>query len=266
MKRIQKIKTSVSVPEKTNDMLDRLKYERKRSASSIMIWGTDVIYNHEPEEPEQVLDIYDLMTDSVKDDMFTFCIKRLLYLKRRQKEDSVNDFFSNSVKEDIAFYSKLAEFLNKESYEKSLDESFKNDIPAGMMRVDMENGYLICPDNWVVYEFEGNKPENCQYAHVVEVRNGSKYNLPHVVWFSNTKDSALTGDTLEELYASLNEVDPNFENAYEDRVEPTFDSMGNVTNSEKYLNAPTYGCFPIKDYDPDDPKVNYPLGAMVKRV
>ena len=48
-----------------------------------------------------------------------------------------------------------------------------------MQKIPMDNGFLICPDDWIIVNPE--QAESSSYACVVECRNAGKFGLPHLL-------------------------------------------------------------------------------------
>lgn len=118
----------------------------------------------------------------------------------------------------------------------------------GMKTVDLKNGTLIIPKDWLLIKPETAK-EHC-YAGVIECLNHEKYGVPHIVFFTDFAFTNMyTSEFLDEVNELACEVYPDFRKIMAMQVEPVFDSnnKGKMLNQKEYLDAPTIGHFFIAD-------------------
>ena len=71
----------------------------------------------------------------------------------------------------------LKEDINDKDYLSRIDYLKK------MKRIEMKNGYLICPDDWIVLDIC--EPLHSTNAVVIEFKNNDRFNIPHFVFFTD---------------------------------------------------------------------------------
>lgn len=186
------------------------------------------------------------MSDTQKKWLVRFCIERL-----RDENNKVvsNDFEIQERTRKIKQYSDIINFFAK--YDKTM-------VLENMDKIDMANGYIIYPEDWIVLDYQ--KPEWCEYAGVVSIRNNHVYNVPIFLFFSDTKIKDLSKDEEEAIYRKCIGKYPDFRKILTMQVTLAYDSEGNLLNGELWDKAPTIGIFQIAEYGKDNV---YPYGAMV---
>ncbi|MGO5337911.1 hypothetical protein ACTQZS_14120 [Bilifractor sp. LCP19S3_H10] len=203
---------------------------------------------------QQFLDL----PDSVRHSLFKFCASRAQEAVSMAKESS--GFQQEEWKQSAASYRNLAFFFQK-------DEAFES---AGSMHaIQLKNGTLLIPNNWLI--LDNADPKKCQYAGVVEVQNGDRYNIPHAVFFTNSKyGKDYSKDFIRSITDLCRKKIPTFADMEKDIVQPQREngSYGPLLNAEKYLASPKIGFFNIPvEGDPVYFSVrNYepPYGAIIR--
>lgn len=131
-----------------------------------------------------------------------------------------------------------------------------------MKRIEIKDGYALVPKDWI--ELTGMQPKNCQYVGVVEVRNASRYNVPHFVFFLEKPINKMNDQDYSYVNRECVKAYPQFQSIIDHQVEPAYDDNHQLVNRELWLAAPTIGYFPIMDFEEEDAGY-YPCGAMVYR-
>lgn len=137
----------------------------------------------------------------------------------------------------------------------SRDKGVATEAQTNMMRIDMKNAYLICPNDWIVLDF--NNPEDSNIAYAIEFKNSEKFHLSHFVCFS--KDE-LDYETMEIALNKAAEIDENFCKVRAMYMDSAFASDGHVLNAKEIEEQPIPGFFPIAVKGKDK---SYPYGAMI---
>lgn len=130
----------------------------------------------------------------------------------------------------------------------------KEQEDAALTTYDMRDGTIIkAPRTWIVTNPE--KAIESDYAGVIEIRNGDRYDAPHFLFF-----------IVDHPVSELNEVErlnvlrdatskwPHLIEIQDDIVELQYGPDGGVLNQKEYMRSPCIGFFPIWD------KGRYPLG------
>lgn len=204
---------------------------------------------------QQFLDL----PDDVRHSLFEFCAAKAQETDQMEKESS--GFQQEEWKQSAASYRDLAFFFQR-------DEEFES--ASSMHSIELKNGTLIIPNGWLILGNED--PKECEYAGVVEVHNGEKYNIPHAVFFTNDQyGKDYSKDFIDSMLSLCREKVPGFTSAEKDIVEPKREhgSYGKILNPKEYLSSPKIGLFSIpvegdpvyfsnRNYEP-------PFGAIIKR-
>ena len=127
-------------------------------------------------------------------------------------------------------------------------------IPRGFQKIYLREGYLLCPDDWIILKkVFGKGAEECQYAGVVEARNFEKYGVPHFVFFSDIPYETSFSDKDEDLvYAACAKAWPKFKEILNMQVPPAKGDMTDpdyIEQAEKHLASPYLGMFHITGSD-----------------
>lgn len=186
------------------------------------------------------------MDDIEKKQWIQFCFERL-----REMNDTVasSDFEIQERKRKIEQYSNIINFFAEQD---------KTKVFENMNKIEMAKGYVIYPDDWIVLDYQ--KPEWCEYAGVVSIRNNHVYNVPIFLFFSNTKIKDLSEEEEADIFRKCEEKYPDFKKILAMQVTLAYDSEGRLLNGELWDKAPTIGIFHIAEYGKNE---NYPYGAMV---
>ena len=133
-----------------------------------------------------------------------------------------------------------------------------------LVAYDMADGAVIkVPSNWLVAN-----PEDALLSHhaaVIEVKNGEKYNAPHILFYvSSPVDGNFTNEQRAQALAAANSVWPDLAQVQADRVQLKYGPDGGILNMEEYARAPQIGVFRIFDKG-DYPTGRPPYGACIER-
>lgn len=190
------------------------------------------------------------MDDEEKRQWTKFCSEIL----NKEKDVSVsisNDFEMKKRSQKVERYSNLLYLLATRD---------RTNVLENMERIDIEDGYVIFPNDWIVIDYR--KPEECKYVGVVSIRNGEKYNVPIFLFFSDVKINALTEGDEDDIRMWCRKKYPDFAKIESQQVTPAYNAQGKMLNFDFWDKAPTIGIFPIFEYGKD---TNYPYGAMIIR-
>ncbi|MGC5816111.1 hypothetical protein [Clostridium perfringens] len=128
-----------------------------------------------------------------------------------------------------------------------------------MKKIEIQNGYVIFPEDWIILnEYHA---KNCEYARVIEVKNGTKYNSPHFLFFSTKPINELTNNDTKKLDEKCINMFSNYKKILNEYIPLKYDENGEMLNGNEHISGPIPGYFAILDYGLDISY--YPLGAMV---
>ncbi len=186
-------------------------------------------------------------------------------LKELNKRMDVAEVFElGELAKEYDAYDNIAKFLN--DGRRITLEDFK--IDPLMQKIAMQDGYLICPENWKIVNPEDAK--ECLYAGVIECRNSSRLGIPHYLYFCNYRYG---GDYPEGFTDEIDKKVATLYPEFKDVLAKQVTLIVNPDNPETFLNAdewmesPTIGHFSIyiqgdplygKNYDP-------PAGTRIVR-
>lgn len=208
---------------------------------------------------------------SVKKKLCDYCMdqygERIEELQNATTFDGQDTAIEASQWLNLSRYFKLSDSENKE---------LKND---SMKRVMLKDGYLIIPKEFIILNDTVAPAEECMYAGVVEARNGSKFGIPHFVFFSNCKYGHEYNNELEtKVYEACEKAFPDFRKFFnmqikmpnvasgEGRQDPEF-----LKNMDEWDKAPTFALFHIVEkgdpiyWNSINPNYEPPYGAMIIR-
>lgn len=228
-------KLTIDLTDKNREILERIKAE-KRSP-----YGTTI---------NELIDIFCDVPDSVKKELLDFIKPKIRDLYRQM--DAAGEFGFKEISEKTQSYMDIAKFLN-DGKSFSINEI---DSVTTMQKIPMYDGFLICPDNYLIANPE--QAENMSYACVVECRNADKYGTPHIVIFSNFESVNQYDKIYEEsIHRMCCRVYPEFEEILELQVKPIDDpdNPGMILNSDEWMKAPNIGLFDV--YIEGDPKYGF---------
>ena len=184
-----------------------------------------------------------------------------VYKKKNNLENSLfecSGFEKVQVKKEIQILENLIMFFTDGKGYKEEECTMNNN--QHMQKVKMKNGYLVCPEDWIVVN--NHNPLGCEYAGVVETKNGAKYNVPHFVFFFPAEINNMTELDIERVNDKCIDAYYDFKRILGMEVSPAFDKNHKLLNAEAWMNSPHPGYFPIPVYGGSD---SYLYGAMVVR-
>lgn len=109
--------------------------------------------------------------------------------------------------------------------------------PAPMRRIDMRGKRLYIPDSDDWYVLNDQHAAISDEATIVEVKDGSRFGIPHFVYFDN-------GETATNLIdEKILDVFPEYREVLARQVKPLYDADGNFLNANEYARSPIRGYF-----------------------
>lgn len=189
-------------------------------------------------------------------------LKTVLKQIRREEEIS-GEFEKEKLKVSYDEVMNIAQYLNGGH---SLQEDEEHVRKQYMHIVDIKNGQLKCPRDWIILNQDD--AAGCDVAYVIETSNAE---VPHFVWLADS-DYVCNVDSIDEKTMDyirqlcINKR-PDFKtNVIDKLVEPEYDEWtpGRIKNEKEVLTAPRVGIFKLyiegtkKNYEP-------PYGARIIR-
>lgn len=183
---------------------------------------------------------------SVKEEMAIHAYQRALEVKKEANEES--GFSKSLLLRQSEQYMDLVSLFTAE-------KGIVNPEFANMQRIDMKNGYLVCPDDWI--QLEICNPAKAIDAVVIEFMNGKKFNLPHFVFLV---DRPLNEHMERDALGLAAQVSKEYKKVSLMYQDPRYAKDGRMLNAKEFKEQPVPGFFII-------PKIgttnDYPYGAMV---
>lgn len=220
--------------------------EKYREKSNRLLSSTSAVINY-------LVELFLDLSPEVKKNIANLCSDEIDKINRTEFSGGAFELQARNNK--LTQYNKLLMFFTN-------DKGIQTEKEKTMKRIEMKDGYLFCPDDWIVIDF--NNSSDSMYAGVVETKNGAKYNVPHFVFFSPFPINEMDDYDIENLNHKICDVYPEFENILNKVVEPIYDENRELLNFEEWSSAPRPGCFQLFDYG-FMPYSDYPYGAMVVR-
>lgn len=200
--------------------------------------------------------------NSLKKELLALILPQIKKINRQINEAEPFNFEELAEKERA--YADIATFLN-DGQCISIDDINNTKI---MKKIQIKNGYLICPDDYIIVNPED--AEAMEYAGVIECRNSYKYNIPHLLFFTNKKYNHEYDDLYEKhILGQCTKAYPRFQEILDMQVTPIDDPErpGYTLNAKEWMDAPTIGFFHV--YIQDDPRYghgyNPPDGTRIVR-
>ncbi len=110
-----------------------------------------------------------------------------------------------------------------------------------MTNYPIKNGYLVCPDDWIIV----NKEDANRYEHaiLVECRHHVDYEIPYFIYFCD----GLKSVNNESLYRRITHVWPRFSEILQKQVVAVDNPKqpGTMLNYEEWNAAPNIYCYPV---------------------
>ncbi|MEY8369599.1 hypothetical protein AALA24_12660 [Anaerovoracaceae bacterium 42-11] len=103
-------------------------------------------------------------SDNFKKDLAKICLQKL-------QNTLPTNFHEEDRTCELRKWQDLYYFLTNE---RGLAENEKE-----LKRIDFQNGYIIVPSDWIFINPNEIENKSYLYPHIIEFRNGEKYNLPH---------------------------------------------------------------------------------------
>lgn len=145
--------------------------------------------------------------------------------------------------------------------EASMSGKFPKEYDA-MKTVSLKNGILVVPRDWILLDLE--RPEECEYAGVLETRNGAAYGIPeHYVFFLKKPVKEMSALDETGVVEYCRKINPEYDRVLSEKtVKPVLAEDGRVLNLQEYQASPIPGCFPVPEQKPGE---EYPYGAKIIR-
>lgn len=208
---------------------------------------------------------------SIKQKLYDFCMDN--YGK------SINELQNTSSFDEQDAAVEASQWINLARYFKLNDKESEELKGSNMKRVMLKDGYLIIPKDFIVLNDTVAPAEECMYAGVVEARNGSKYGIPHFVFFSNYKYGREYDDELEtKVYEACEKAYPDFKKFFNMQIKMPNSASGEDWQDPEFLKkmdewdkAPTFALFHIVEkgdpiyWNSINPNYEPPYNAMIVR-
>lgn len=182
----------------------------------------------------------------VKDEMALHAYQKAVELKKEASEES--GFRKSTLEKQSEQYMDLMNLFTS-------GRGIKIPIFENMQRIEMKNGYLICPDDWIYLELCD--PAKATEAVVIEFHNGKKFNLPHFVFFT---DRQMDEYMEKEALGLAAKASKDYKKASLMYQEPRYSSAGRMLNAKEWKEQPVPGFFKIGKLGTGN---DYPYGAIV---
>lgn len=216
---------------------------------------------------------YGLVKEKAKKEKTTFgrYVNYLIVLTLDIPEEVKSElsvFSSASLNETIQHSESKSRYINELSREmqmhyKKMELFWCNNQRAAfdghksMKKIDMKDGYIIYPSDWVVLEDVLRDPKESSRASVVEVYNGRRYGMPHFLLFSNiAKNESYTEDEFKIIEAACLRANSRFadvlkdEQSMVDEEKPVVGVFNIIATDDPYydeFDTPPFGCKIIRD-------------------
>lgn len=175
-------------------------------------------------------------------------------------ENASEPYYIESYKNDIAQCEDILKLLNLGIYNFP-----KFNFEPYNKRINLSDGYLIIPDDWIVVNAE--KASTCRYVFVLEAKNYIKYGVPHFIYFTNS--DTFTNDMEQDFrslcrkhWSDFNTIE-KIEKENELITDPA--NPSGYANMKEYLESPIIGIFPIGEVKTDSDSLDMPFGAKIVR-
>ena len=205
------------------------------------------------------------LSDKVKKTLLSLIDSEIQELQNQLENLSYNDIRRDDVKSKLNEWYGLRDIVT--NYLRHADD---ND--DGMQHVDLKQGYLRCPSDWLLVNPDD--APNSTRAYVMECHEGSRYGIPHYVYFDELKE--LNESFTNMVTNAILQAYPDFQRVIDMQVEPEYEpgkpqSYAYIVNKVEYFASPWIGVFPIKthaevlQWRQYDPTYNPPAGAEIIR-
>lgn len=202
----------------------------------------------------QMIDAFINVPRDVMASIAHLCLTESAKIKNELSNTSgMQAYESLEKKEKLKSYEKILKFITNNG--ELLDVTDKN-----LSSIKIKNGKILYPGNWRVFDvFDLNQ---CLECAVIEVRNGDKYNLPHILVPLPKHVTRISRAEEDHIYEEIAKKYPEFKQMLSDVVQEEVDDDGRITNGEQYLSSPRPGMFAIPDSSRDD--FDLALGFIVR--
>ena len=276
---IQQIEQNMAKREYSNDLSvkRRVAYQRLERFLSDENCQMDIPKKEKGEKIKRTIEFtatnYGLVKEKAKKEKTTFgrYVNYLIVLTLDIPEEVKSElsvFSSASLNETIQHSESKSRYINELSREmqmhyKKMELFWCNNQRAAfdghksMKKIDMKDGYIIYPSDWVVLEDVLRDPKESSRASGVEVYNGRRYGMPHFLLFSNiAKNESYTEDEFKIIEAACLRANSRFadvlkdEQSMVDEEKPVVGVFNIIATDDPYydeFDTPPFGCKIIRD-------------------
>lgn len=165
-------------------------------------------------------------------------------IRRRENSDSTEEIFgATETQADIERLRNMVLLLNNGN---SVENSTRQTIY-------LRNGMVDAPNDFIVADKE--HAAEYEYCGVIEFRNAQKYDLPHIMYFTNFyREFQYTDEEKQRIYNECIKAYPRFKDILNLQVIPIYkDNNEHSTNPADFINmeeweaAPTIGMFSVPE-------------------
>ncbi len=210
----------------------------------------------------KIIGVFCNMPKGIKKVIENVCVEQYKKLETQiaQTEEA---FHKKPLEEERDTYLEILRLLNHGQYEIITE----NTEEEAMQTIELEDGYLIIPADWIVVNPE--RAKECRYAAVLECRNSAKFGVPHFIYLNNYRYGCDFTDEMESDFLSqCRKAWPKFKEIEElsnkNQLVPDPNNKGQYLNAEAHLAAPIIGLFSIEEQG-ENPFDKPPYGAMIVR-
>lgn len=226
-------KLSVDLTEKNKETLERVNEQTKIPYGSII---------------NGIIESFFDMPDDMYEIFRKFIITKIRNIHIMM--EGAGCFEEQRLLKEKKYYTRIADYLDID-YEIIGD---KKDVYS-MKTIPMNNGLLICPNNWIIVNPE--KAEESSYASVIECRNADKFGIPHLLIFSNY-ESVKDYDEMykNEIFKMCCKVYPKFDDILKMQIK----LIQNI-NEDEWIKAPIIGFYDVHIQENNNNTLEYELAG-----
>ena len=200
-----------------------------------------------------------MLSDDIRLELLEFCALKIEEIYK--KMDGAGEYEIQTLLMKNQTYQNLSHFFNNEH--KTDIDSIK--IKPNMQKIDMFNGYLICPNDYIILNRDD--AIHCNHASVVEVRD-SDFGVPHFIFFSLKDVNNYTASDINTIEKLCVKEWPRFQEIIDSLVVPIPDASSvymRYLNEEEFAMSPKIGHFPIYVENDIRYPINYqpPMGTKI---
>lgn len=225
-------KLSVDLTEKNKETLERVNEQTKIPYGSII---------------NGIIESFFDMPDDMYEVFSKFIITKIRNIHIMM--EGAGCFEEQRLLKEKKYYTRIADYLNI-AYLSPGKKNFNS-----TKTIPMNNGLLICPNNWIIVNPE--KAEESSYASVIECRNADEFGIPHLLIFSNY-ESVKDYDEMykDEIFKMCCKVYPKFDDILKMQIK----LIQNI-NEDEWIKAPIIGFYDVHIQENNDNTLEYELAG-----